>query len=94
MTVVYSEPVSTVISDYANLTGATGNAGLVSVDGSGTATITLGFSGTAFAPGQSGYMTIGTNVYGINDSTYFGGGTFQVTDTCGPDTHFRLRIFQ
>lgn len=86
ITIVYSEPVSTSVGDYSNFTGSLANVGLVSVNGSGTNTIILTFSGsgTPFPAGASGYVTIGTNVYGISDSAYFTGGSYQVTSSLSP----------
>ncbi len=82
--IVYSEPVSTGMGDYTNFTGGIGGAALVAVGGSGTNTITLTFSGTPFSAGSNGYISIGTGVYGISDSTYFSGGTFSVTNNQTP----------
>jgi len=84
ITILYSEPVATSPGDYSNFTGSLAGAALMSVNGSGTNTITLTFNGTPFQPGATGYFTIGTGVYGISDTTYFPGGTFNVTSALVP----------
>jgi large repetitive protein len=84
ITLVYSEPVATSPGDYSNFTGSLAGAALMSVNGSGTNTITLTFNGALFQPGASGYLSIGTGVYGITDSIYFSGGTYQVTSAQVP----------
>ena len=84
ITLLYSEPVATSPGDYGNFTGSLSGAGLMSVNGSGTNTITLTFNGSPFQPGANGYLSIGTGVYGINDSTYFSGGAFSVTSAQVP----------
>ncbi len=84
ITLLYSEPVATSPGDYSNFTGSLAGAALMSVNGSGTNTITLTFNGSPFQPGANGYLTIGTGVYGISDTTYFTGGTFNVTSAVVP----------
>jgi Putative peptidoglycan binding domain len=80
VTIVYSEPVTTVAGDYGNFNGSLSDQNLLSVMGSGTNTVTLNFSGTPMPPSASGYVTIGANVNGVSDNSYLGGGTYQVTD--------------
>jgi Putative peptidoglycan binding domain len=80
VTIVYSEPVTTVAGDYGNFNGSLSDQNLLSVMGSGTNTVTLNFSGMPMPPSASGYVTIGANVNGVSDNSYLGGGTYQVTD--------------
>ncbi len=84
ITLLWSEPVATSPGDYSGFTGSLSGAALMSVNGSGTNTITLTFNGTPFQPGATGYLYIGSGVYGISDTTYFSGGTFQVTSAVVP----------
>ena len=80
ITIVYSQPVTTNAGDYSNFQGSLANVGLVGLTGSGTNTVTLNFSGSTLGPDATGYVTIGPNIYGISDNTYFSGGAYQVTD--------------
>ena len=70
ITVVYSEPVTSTASDYANLVfmfGGTRN--VTSVSGSGTATIVLTFDGAATATSDSATMDIAATVVDTSPAT-------------------------
>jgi len=79
-TIVYSEPVTSNLADYSNLSGALGGRNLTGLSGSGTNTIVLTFDGAAFVPDANGGLAIATTTASVSDHTPFGGGTIAVSD--------------
>ncbi len=84
VTLVYSTPVNTTLNDYGSFTGALSNMSLSGMSGSGTAIITLTFSGGTFASSATGGLTIASTVTSINDGSSIGSGPYSVTDGQAP----------
>jgi hypothetical protein len=78
-------PVNTTLNDYGTFTGALAGRSLNSVSGSGSAIITLTFTGgTSFASNAVGGLTVNNTVTAISDGSALGGGPYNVTDGQAP----------
>ena len=82
--VVFSQPVSSSISDYTSFTGSLFNRSIVGFSGSGTNTITLTFNGNNFTSDANGGFTLGSSTIGLSDSTPYPTGIINVTDGQAP----------
>lgn len=79
-TLVYSEPVSTSLADYANFSGALGGRNLTGLSGSGNNTAVLTFDGIAFGPDATGGLSIASTTISMSDHSAFTAGTISVSD--------------
>lgn len=85
VTIFFSEPVTTTISDYSNFAGALAGQSISALSGSGTATITLTFNGNNFLPSGNGSFSIASTAVSTSDRTSFSGSsTIQVADGQAP----------
>jgi hypothetical protein len=80
----FSEPVATSLGNYSNFTGALSGRSLTGFAGSGTNTVTLTFSGSAFPGNSSGGLTISNGTVSISDGSAFTNGGVSVTDSRAP----------
>ncbi len=80
VTIYFSEPVITKISDYTTFSGSLAGRNLTAISGSGTASISLTFDGNAFPGNASGSLNIGTQTISISDSSPFTTGYVNVLD--------------
>ena len=79
-TIVYAEPVSTGLSDYANFSGALGGRNLTGLSGSGNNTVVLTFDGVAFVPDATGGLSIASTTISMSDHSAFRAGTISISD--------------
>jgi hypothetical protein len=80
----FSEPVATSMGNYSNFTGALSGRSLIGFAGSGTNTVTLIFSGSAFSGGSSGGLTISNGTVSISTGSAFTNGGVSVIDGRAP----------
>ncbi|MGC9610692.1 MAG: peptidoglycan-binding domain-containing protein [Minisyncoccia bacterium] len=80
VTIIFSESVMTGPGDYGNFAGAFAGKNLISALGAGTNTITLTFDGSAFPPGGTGTITIGTGVRSVSDNSYYAGANYGIAN--------------
>ncbi|MDR3582161.1 MAG: peptidoglycan-binding domain-containing protein [Candidatus Pacebacteria bacterium] len=82
--VSFSEPVATSMGNYGNFTGALSGRSLIGFSGSGTNTVTLTFSGSAFPGGSSGGLTVSNGTVSVSDGSSFTNGGVSVVDGRAP----------
>ncbi len=82
--ITYSVPVNTSFGDYSNLTGQLAGRSLTNLSGNGTNTITLTFSGSAFAADAHGAMSVASTTVATADNSPYTNGDITVTDGQNP----------
>ena len=82
--IVFSEPVTTNMASFSNFAGALSGETLVGMNGGGTNTIVLTFSGNNFPAGSSGSLYVSGSTMSVSDGSPFTGGGVSVIDGRAP----------